>query len=78
MLKQWLREKTPNQPYKATVEQRVKQHRDCSHVGDRDEDDVMNWDEDAELKKQREEVKKVEEKLKQKEVGGGGQGQRRR
>ena len=54
-----------------TVEQRVKQNWDCSQIEDRDEDGVMNWDEDDELKNQWEEVKKVEEKLIRKEVGGG-------
>ena len=52
------------------VEQKVKQNWDCSQIEDRDEEETMEWCEDDELKKQSEEVNKVEERLKI--VGSGG------
>ena len=51
-----------------TYEQRVRQNWDCSQIEDSVDEDVMDWYEDDELRKQWEEVVKVEEKLRQKKA----------
>ena len=45
------------------------QNRDCSQIEDRDEEEILEWDEKDELKEQREEDEKVEERFKTKQNG---------